>query len=295
MMSSSNQAIKPILAHKKSFRFSTIINSSSDRKTQSISTMNINAFSIFLLFTQVNTVASLVPQGEDSTLYFKLNGDTLSCEMVRNDANTASLCAAGNPISGYVSTHCPATCSMVTDSDMRFPVLLERPFGSGVYEDVWKQCSWVKKNPDKTCHRCEREGVRGTCIQTCSNCPPTTQPTPGTGCRDSPLPFTYDPFTDNTQKLNCDIVKNSSVDFCDLGPDSFGAIINTHCPVACSVDDCIGQESNMYFEVLITGELKLKQCDPWVMANNGAHCENRCARSSVAETCPVSCAMCPLS
>jgi len=142
--------------------------------------MNIKAFSIFLLLTQVNTVASLVSQGEDSTLYFKLNGGTFSCDMVRNAANTRSLCAAGGPISGDVSTHCPATCG-VTDSDMRFPVLLERPIGSGVYEDVWKQCSWVKKNPDETCAKCEKEGVRGTCVQTCSNCPPTMQRTPGPG------------------------------------------------------------------------------------------------------------------
>ena len=251
--------------------------------------MNIKAFSIFLLFTKVATVVSSASQCEDSTLYFKVHRDSWSCDMVRNHTtpNTeAFLSAFGNLDSGYVRNHCPATygvkdCSGI-QSDMHFPVLLQKPSGSGNYEDVWDKCSWASKGgPYIACDKCEKEGVRGTCPVTCPDCPTT----PGPSCQDSPLPFTYD-----QKKLNCDIVKNAPADFCDLGGDFSGAIINTHCPVACSVDNCTGQETNMYFEILISGVLKWKQCS-WVMGR-GENCATKCERSGVAETCPASCAQC---
>jgi hypothetical protein len=256
--------------------------------------MNIRAFSIFLLFTKVNTVSSAAStQCEDSTLYFKLDNVPKSCDMVKNDL---SLCAKGGGVSGYVINHCPATCG-VTDcsaieSDMRFPVLLEKPFGSGDYKNVWKQCNpWVSKDPDIACNKCEKEGVRGTCPVTCSeSCTVTSAPTPtpGPSCQDSPLPFRF------LEKLyNCDIVKNAPTDFCGLSGDIPGDI-NTHCPVACGVSDCTNKETNMYFQVMADGNLKFKQCDPWVMANDEMHCANRCGRSEVAKTCPVSCARCPV-
>lgn len=118
----------------------------------------------------------------------------------------------GSPISGYVRNLCPATCNCSTvchgnESDMRFHVLLEKPFGSGNYEDVWKKCSWVSKwGPYDALDKCEKEGVSETCPLTC---PP---PTPGPSCQDSPLKFRYD-----KKKLNCDIVRNSRRELCGLG------------------------------------------------------------------------------
>ena len=239
--------------------------------------MNIKAFSIFLIFTQVNTVSSAVSPREDSTLYFKLDGDTVSCDMVRN---SVSLCAEGGAISGYVYNHCPATCGATDDteseSDMRFSVLLEK---KGNYKNKWKQCDpWVSKDPKITCAKCEKEGVRETCPVTCSNCE---------SCQDSPLPFRF-----KEKKYNCDIVKNSPADFCELEGEIPGDI-KSHCPAACHVPDCTDKETNMYFEILIDGELKWKQCAPWLLENDGgAQCASRCERSTVADTCPVSCAQC---
>ena len=241
--------------------------------------MNIKAFSIFLIFTQVNTVSS-APLREDSTLYFKLGGKTVSCDMVRNAGG--AVCAEGGAISGYVYNHCPATCGVTDDteseSDMRFSVLLEKPFGSGNYKNKWKQCDpWVSKDPEITCAKCEKEGVRETCPVTCSNCE---------SCQDSPLPFRF-----KEKKYNCDIVKNARADFCELKGDTPGDI-NTHCPAACDVPDCTDKETNMFFEILIDGELKWKQCEPWVNGNGGVHCVERCGKSTIADTCPVSCAQC---
>ena len=114
--------------------------------------MNIKAFSILILFTEGATVVRSTFQCEDSPLYFKVHRDSWSCDMVRNHTtpNTeAFLSAFGNLDSGYVRNHCPATygvkdCSGI-QSDMHFPVLLQKPSGSGNYEDVWDKCSLVSK------------------------------------------------------------------------------------------------------------------------------------------------------
>jgi hypothetical protein len=90
--------------------------------------MNIKAFGLFLIFTKMDVVASAAPtQCEDSILYFKLGGKTVSwCDMDRNagGAETLFLCARGDAISSYVKKHCPATCGMTDcsaiESDLRF-------------------------------------------------------------------------------------------------------------------------------------------------------------------------------
>jgi hypothetical protein len=247
--------------------------------------MNIKAFSIFLISTQVSEAALR----EDSTLYFRLDGNTVSCDMVRNSADTGSLCAQGGTIAGYVYNHCPTTCGGTfeakSESDMHFAVLLEKEFGSGNYNDVWKRCDpWVSKTPEITCNKCEKEGVKETCPETCFNC---DLPAPST-CKDSSLPFRF-----HEKKYNCDIVKSDSAFYCGLEGVIPGNV-TSHCPAACDVPDCAGnkEETNMYFEILIGGKLKWKQCDPWIMQNNEKHCANRCGKSTVADTCPVTCAKC---
>jgi hypothetical protein len=141
-----------------------------------------------------------------------------------------------------------------------------------------------RRHPRITCNKCEKEGVKETCPETCFNC---DLPAPST-CKDSSLPFRF-----HEKKYNCDIVKSDSAFYCGLEGVIPGNV-TSHCPAACDVPDCAGnkEETNMYFEILIGGKLKWKQCDPWIMQNNEKHCANRCGKSTVADTCPVTCAKC---
>lgn len=137
--------------------------------------MNIKAFSVFLLFTKVDTVLSQICT--DSTLLFKLDGEAHSCET--HVQNNSTFCNLGGEISGNVTTHCPASCGLSDctgiESEMRFSVLLEQPFGSGNFVNKWKQCDWL--GIQNTCNRCAKEGVKETCPVSCLlGCPPSPVP-----------------------------------------------------------------------------------------------------------------------
>jgi len=168
---------------------------------------------------------------------------------------------------------------------MPFSFLIAKPLL--LYKYVWKQCSWVSKDPNRTCAKCNHEGIRGTCSLTCSGCTPPLTPSPGPGCQDFPLPFRFDQI-----KYICDIIRNSRQDLCLLG----GYISSkqhslSRCLLLLIVPTRIKRE---LWSFASRTSLKWKQCAAWVLlASDEEYCANRCAKNGFAETCPVSCSLCP--
>ncbi len=284
--------------------------------------MKIQAFQLILLFTRVESILSQAACN-DSTLIFKLNEQDRTCES--DVVGDPLLCSAGGDVSGNVTTHCPSACGLANctgiESDMRFSVLLEKPFGSGNWVSKWKTCSWVALNSALTCSRCDKEGVQETCPISCAACvptpSPTSVPTPAptsapTVTLGTPAPTLSDapsvsPSTTNTcladsplrfrfkRKIyNCDIIRKRNPDLCGESGTIPGDV-SRHCPYSCGERDCVGKQSNVYFQVVLKKNGKprrvFKKCS-WVNANNNAHCTKRCSKNGITATCPVSCSQC---
>jgi hypothetical protein len=106
---------------------------------------------------------------------------------------------------------------------------------------------------------------------------------------DSVLPFRFE-----REIRTCIWVASDPADRCIQGNPIAGDI-STHCPFTCNADSCVNLESNMYFPVLLPKNgatvYKWKKCT-WVNENNNVHCDARCARPGIAQTCPVQCEIC---
>ena len=99
-------------------------------------------------------------------------------------------------------------------------------------------------------------------------------------CVDSPLKFKY-----LDEPLTCADVQGN-LDLCSEGGSTSGRI-STQCPVTCGVDvaDCDMVDSEMRFQVNITGVNKWKTCSEWVPKNP---CK-KCSKVGVVDTCPTAC------
>ena len=109
-------------------------------------------------------------------------------------------------------------------------------------------------------------------------------------CVDSPLKFKYQGKT-----LTCGYVEDNPY-LCSEGgtfpdpcseDDTCSGRISTQCPVTCGVDVavCNMVDSEMRFQVNISGVNKWKRCSTWVPKNP---CK-KCSKAGVVDTCPSEC------
>jgi len=244
---------------------------------------------------------------ETFVLAAKTNGGvakTKACEWVKRN-NTAKRC----DIDG-VKSHCPNTCGACTRVPTESPNVVTRaPFASGSCKDSdetfvlarggvakTKACEWVRRN--NTAKRCDFDGVKSHCPNTCGACTrvptespnmvptkvsPTRAPSAIGSCEDSGVKFLIETGPARKVKTrSCDWVgNNNTAKRCDFDG------VKSHCPNtcdACATYQCA--DSEMAFVKWGKND-KRKTCI-WV-GRKPSKLARRCDIDGVASTCRDSC------
>jgi hypothetical protein len=268
---------------------------------------------------------------ETFVLAAKTNGGvakTKACEWVKRN-NTAKRC----DIDG-VKSHCPNTCGACTRVPTESPNVVTRaPFASGSCKDSdetfvlarggvakTKACEWVRRN--NTAKRCDFDGVKYHCPNTCGACTrvptespnmdptkvsPTRAPSASESCKDSDETFVLARGGVAKTKACEWVRRNNTAKRCDFDG------VKSHCPNTCgactrvptespnmvptkvsptrapsAIGSCEDSGVKFLIETGPARKVKTRSCD-WVGNNNTA---KRCDFDGVKSHCPNTCDAC---
>ena len=146
----------------------------------------------FIRTSDEKIIGSIVDTDEDTVSHIRIQ---------RNGTNVLITTPSSEfppELEGIAAT-APVVRPHPSESDARIQLRLEKPVGSGLYENRWKKCAWVLKQ--NCAKRCSIPEVGRKCPLTCSDCTHMNDNEPKTG---GPPPSAYYEYLSNDDKVQMD-------------------------------------------------------------------------------------------